>query len=70
VLSRDGARTNVVFHWDVATSGFWMNAMAPLLKPLFAWNHNWVMAQGERGLAQRLRAAQPPRERASGPASK
>jgi hypothetical protein len=64
VLTWDATRTHVVFNWDVATSGFWMNAMAPFLKPLFAWNHNWVMAQGERGLADRLRAAQRPREMA------
>lgn len=67
VLYWDATRTQVVFNWDVATSGFWMNAMAPFLKPLFAWNHNWVMAQGERGLADRLRAAQRPREFASSP---
>jgi uncharacterized protein YndB with AHSA1/START domain len=54
VLEDEGAGTHVTFHWDVATSGFWLNLLAPLLKPLFAWNHNWVMAQGERGLAQWL----------------
>jgi hypothetical protein len=65
VLHWDATRTHVVFYWDVATGSFWMNAFAPLLKPLFAWNHNWVMAQGERGLAARLRGAQPPREATS-----
>ncbi len=67
VLVQRGADVEVVFHWDVSTSGFWLNLLAPLLKPLFAWNHNWVMAQGERGLADRLRALQPPREGAVNP---
>ncbi len=55
VLSFEAGRTHVTFHWDVETSGFWLNLLAPVLKPLFAWNHHWVMAQGERGLAQWLR---------------
>ena len=54
VLQSDGPWTDVTFYWDVRTSGFWMNLLAPLLKPLFAWNHHWVMKQGERGLALRL----------------
>jgi hypothetical protein len=58
VLSCEGGRTHVVFYWDVSTSGRWLNLLAPLLKPLFAWNHNWVMGQGERGLAARLRSQQ------------
>jgi hypothetical protein len=32
-----------------------MNLLAPLLKPLFAWNHNWVMTEGEKGLTRYLR---------------
>lgn len=51
VLHEDGGQTHVTFYWNVSTAGFWLNLLAPLLKPLFAWNHNWVMAQGERGLA-------------------
>jgi hypothetical protein len=54
VLCQEGGWTHVIFYWDVRTTGFWMNALAPLLKRLFAWNHNWVMAQGEKGLAEWL----------------
>jgi uncharacterized protein YndB with AHSA1/START domain len=53
-LHEEGGRTHVVFHWEVSTSGTWLNLLAPFFKPLFAWNHNWVMAQGECGLAKRL----------------
>ena len=56
VLDAQGEQTAVVIYWYVATAGFWLNLVAPLLKPLLAWNHNWVMAQGERGLAARLGA--------------
>jgi hypothetical protein len=55
VVRRKGDRTEVVFYWDVCTSGFWLNLLAPLLKWLFAWNHNRVMAEGECGLAAWLR---------------
>jgi uncharacterized protein YndB with AHSA1/START domain len=52
VLTEQGpSATQVIFYWDVNTSGFWMNLLAPFLKWLFAWNHNSVMAQGEKGLA-------------------
>jgi hypothetical protein len=54
VLTEDAGHTCVVFYWDVSTAGFWLNLLAPMLKPLFAWNHHWVMAQGERGLAAHL----------------
>lgn len=53
VEGRDGG-TEVVFHWDVRTTGRAMNLLAPLLGRLFAWNHNHVMARGERGLTRRL----------------
>jgi hypothetical protein len=42
--------TEVVIYWDVATQGRWLNRLAPLLKWLFAWNHDDVMRRGERGL--------------------
>jgi hypothetical protein len=55
VVEGGGDNTQVTFYWDVSTRGFWLNLLAPLLKPLFAWNHHWVMAQGERGLAAWLK---------------
>jgi uncharacterized protein YndB with AHSA1/START domain len=54
VLTPLGEGTEVVFYWDVETTSRWLNRLAPLLGWLFAWNHNWVMAQGERGLADWL----------------
>ena len=63
VYEPDGDGTLVTIYWNVRTSGLWLNLLAPLLKWLFTWNHNCVMAQGERGLADWLRrpaAAQVP----------
>ena len=34
----------------------WQRALAPLLRPVFAWNHNTVMGWGQGGLARRLAA--------------
>jgi len=31
-----------------------MNRMAPLLRPVFEWNHDWVMRRGGEGIAARL----------------
>jgi len=46
--------TDVLIYWDVATQGRWLNRLAPLLKWLFAANHNYVMRRGQCGLAKWL----------------
>jgi uncharacterized protein YndB with AHSA1/START domain len=46
--------TAVLYEWNVATTKPWMNRMAPLLRPAFEWNHDWVMARGGEGLARLL----------------
>ena len=48
--------TAVTYEWNVATTKRWMNLLAPVARPVFAWNHDWVMARGGEGLAQRLGA--------------
>lgn len=42
------------YEWDVRTTQWWMNALAPLARPVFAWNHDYVMRQGGEGLRRRL----------------
>jgi hypothetical protein len=54
VLASQPSGTDVTFYWDVETTGRVMNLLAPLLRPLFSWNHNWVMAAGEKGLRRWL----------------
>jgi uncharacterized protein YndB with AHSA1/START domain len=53
-LAPDPRGTRVRYAWDVVTGKRWMNGLAPLLAPVFAWNHDQVMAEGGRGLARHL----------------
>jgi hypothetical protein len=46
----------VTYEWNVGTTAAWMNALAPLAKPVFAWNHDYVMRNGGEGLARRVGA--------------
>jgi Polyketide cyclase / dehydrase and lipid transport len=52
----EGNGTAVVYEWNVRTSRAWMNRLAPVARPLFAWNHDVVMRQGAEGLARLLDA--------------
>ena len=49
------AVTAVVYEWNVSTTKPWMNLLAPLARPLFAWNHDWVMRNGGEGIADAAR---------------
>ena len=48
--------TAAVYEWNVETREPWMNALAPLARPIFAWNHDVIMRQGAEGLARLLGA--------------
>lgn len=52
---RDGdGRTHLEYVWEVRTTRWWMNALAPLARRAFTWNHDLVMDWGRAGLARRL----------------
>jgi uncharacterized protein YndB with AHSA1/START domain len=53
LYERDGA-TAVLYEWNVSTTKPWMNLLAPLARPAFEWNHDWVMAHGGEGIARLL----------------
>jgi len=55
-LYEGAAGTAAIYSWDVATTRPWMNAIGPLARPVFAYNHDNVMRQGADGLAQKLGA--------------
>ena len=55
-LYEGAAGTAAVYSWNVSTTRTWMNRLAPIARPAFAWNHDYVMRAGARGLAQRLGA--------------
>ena len=50
----EGAATAVTYEWNVATTRRWMNAVAPVGRPVFVWSHNVVMRWGGDSLARRL----------------
>ena len=47
-------RCHVRYEWRVRVTKWWMRALAPVLRPVFAWNHDVVMERGRRGLAEYL----------------
>lgn len=46
--------TEVTYGWDVETTRWWMNLLAPLARRAFADNHDVIMEWGREGLARRL----------------
>jgi len=53
-LRDEGAGTAVDYTWRVTLDKPWMRRLAPLMRPVFEWNHHAVMAAGEQGLAAYL----------------
>ncbi len=52
--------TRVEYLWEVATTKPWMRWLSPLARPVFAWNHDVVMAWGEAGLRTRIANSEKP----------
>lgn len=51
-----GATTSVRYTWRLDLNTRWMRVSAPLMAPVFRWNHHGVMRAGARGLARHLGA--------------
>ncbi|MGH2375144.1 MAG: SRPBCC family protein [bacterium] len=49
-LASEGSGTRLHFEETVMTGKKLLNVLAPLFKPLFAWNHEIMMTHGEEGL--------------------
>lgn len=52
----DGSATIVRYTWRLDLNTWWMRLVAPLMAPLFRWNHEGVMKGGAQGLARWLAA--------------
>ena len=52
----EGESTLVRYEWEMETTRPWTNKLAWVLRPAFAWNHNYVMRSGALGLAKLLSA--------------
>jgi len=46
--------THVRYLWRVDVTKGWMKLLAPVLAPVFAWNHNKAMCRGLEGARKRL----------------
>lgn len=55
LTSADGG-TLVRYNWDIRTTRWWMNLLAPVARPAFSWNHHELMRAGGESLARRLGA--------------
>ncbi len=53
-IRQEGEWVHIRYDWVVRTNKRWMNALRPLLYPLFVWNHDAVMEAGRKGLAKLL----------------
>lgn len=54
-IETDGI-THIQCNWNVSTNIGWMNRMAFLLRPVFAFNHGIVMRNGAKALSKYLNA--------------
>lgn len=56
-LTADGTNaTRVRYDWNIATTRWWMNLLAPVSRRAFTWNHDVIMDWGREGLARELGA--------------
>jgi uncharacterized protein YndB with AHSA1/START domain len=53
-LFEEDGLTAVIYEWNVTTTKAWMNVIAPLARPAFQSNHDYVMRNGGKGLAELL----------------
>jgi Polyketide cyclase / dehydrase and lipid transport len=53
-FEQDGAVVDVTYDWRLRAEKPLIKKLTPLLRPLFAANHRWAMAQGERSLRLEL----------------
>jgi hypothetical protein len=62
-FTQDGHFVDITYDWRIQAEKPLLRRMSFLMRPIFAGNHRWAMAQGERSLAlelRRRRAAAPP----------
>ncbi len=53
-LKSDGSFTHVTFLWNVKATKPLIQWLSFFLKPIFKWNHNWVMKTGEASLQKEI----------------
>lgn len=58
-FEQDGPETVISYDWGVSAAKPLLRRLSWLLKPAFAANHRWAMAQGQQSLALELRRRRP-----------
>ena len=53
-LTSEDGWTRVRYTWDIRTTRWWMNLLAPVARPAFKWNHDELMREAGESLARRL----------------
>ena len=66
LLRTEDGFTDVTHVWRVQLTRRWMRWLAPMLAPLFRWNHDGVMRAGEAGLRRHLERGPVAQPRARG----
>ena len=51
---QEGPTVRITYDWNIAAEKPLLKALTPVLRPLFAANHRWAMAQGETSLKLEL----------------
>ncbi len=54
-LKREGEFVLLEFTWGVRAEKPWVRYLSSFLKPLFRWNHDWVMSTGGKALQAEVR---------------
>ena len=58
-FEQDGAFVNITYDWNIRAEKPLLRYLSFLMKPIFAANHRWAMAQGEACLRQELARLRP-----------
>lgn len=53
-LTQKEKNVDITYEWKVKGDKALLRYLSPVLRPLFIWNHNWVMARGKEGLEREL----------------
>lgn len=53
-IEQSGRFVDIVYDWRISAEKPLLRALSPVLKPVFAANHRWAMAQGETSLKLEL----------------
>ena len=55
-FKQDGSWVDITFNWEVAVEKPFLRFFSFFLRPVFNWNHNWVMKKWEESLRSELRS--------------